>query len=72
MFFIISFPQMCLYSNVYDAYLFLEISENKTIEYLTYYINNDLANVMKIMRRLHQIRHCAKSAETTISNQINY
>ena len=63
---------MCLYSNVYDAYLFLEISENKTIEYLTYYINNDLANVMKIMRRLHQIQHCAKSAETTISNQINY
>ena len=35
---------MCLYLNVYDAYLFLEISKNKNIEYLTYYINNDCAN----------------------------
>ena len=35
MFIIKSFLQMCLYSNAYDMYLFLEISENKNTEYLT-------------------------------------
>ena len=34
MFLIKSYFKMCLYSNVYDAYLFLEISENKNTDYL--------------------------------------
>ena len=50
MFFIKSFLQMCLYSNAYDAYLFLEIKESKNLEYLTPAIYNDHANVIKFMK----------------------
>ena len=41
---------MCLYSNAYDAYLFLETKESKNLEYLTPAIYNDHANVIKFMK----------------------
>ena len=39
---------MCLYSNFYDAYLFLEINKNEKTEYLLSTIYR--ANVLKFMK----------------------
>ena len=55
---------MCLYSNAYDAYLFLEIKESKNLEYLTPAIYNDHPNVIKFMKVSSNSTQCEKRRNT--------
>ena len=60
------FIKSCLYSNVYDAYLFLEIRENENTEYLTptYYLNNHYANVIKFAMFSSNSTQCKERRKT--------
>ena len=56
---------MCLYSNNHDAYLFLEISENKKNRVPdTFCISSDCANAIKFMKAKSNFTHCKKRKNT--------
>ena len=63
-FFFKNFLQMFLYSNAYDAYTFLEISENENKEYLHLLYKQYRANVIKFMKVSSNLTQCDKRRNT--------